>query len=44
MDVYVSLAGSRFTMHSCTSCERRWWDRDGQLVGLDRVLSTLAAR
>ena len=42
--VAVALAGSRFTMHSCPACEQRWWDRDGQPVGLDGVLSTASAR
>ena len=39
----ATIAGSRFTMHSCPTCECRWWDRDGEPVALDRVLSTVAA-
>jgi len=42
-EIGVSLVGSRFTMHSCPTCETRWWDRDGELVGLDRVLTAVAA-
>lgn len=43
VQVGVSLAGSRFTMHSCPGCETRWWDRDGELVDLDGILTTVAA-
>lgn len=43
VQIAVSLAGSRFTMHSCPSCENRWWDRDGELVALDRILTTVSA-
>jgi transposase-like protein len=42
VEIGVSMAGSRFTMHSCPSCERRWWDRGGQPVGLDGVLSQVS--
>ncbi len=41
MEIGVAIAGSRFTMHSCPGCELRWWDRDGELVALDRVLSAV---
>lgn len=42
-EICVSLAGGRFTMHSCPSCEDRWWDRDGEPIALDRVLTTLSS-
>jgi Zn-finger nucleic acid-binding protein len=43
IEIRASLVGSRFTMHSCPTCETRWWDRDGELVGLERVLAAVAA-
>jgi hypothetical protein len=44
IEIRLSLGDRKFTMHSCPACERRWWDRDGQRVALDGVLSTVAAR
>ena len=41
MEIAMAMAGVRFTMHSCPSCEARWWDRDGDIVALDRVLTTV---
>ncbi len=38
------LASQRVTMHSCTRCETRWWDRDGAPVALESVLSVASAR
>lgn len=29
---------------SCRSCEARWWERDGDTVALDEVLSMAARR
>ena len=43
VEIRVAFGDSHFTMHSCPSCEARWWDLDGELVALDRVLSTVAA-
>jgi hypothetical protein len=43
VQIGVSLAGSRFTMQSCPSCENRWWESDGELVALDRILATVSA-
>ncbi len=42
VEIGLSIAGTRFTMHSCPSCERRWWDRDGERVPLEGVLSAVA--
>lgn len=42
-EIHVSLASGRFTMHSCPSCEDRWWDRDGEPVALEGVLTSASA-
>jgi len=43
LEINTTIAGRHYTMHSCPGCETRWWDRDGQHVALDRILSTIAA-
>ncbi|HEX2192597.1 MAG TPA: hypothetical protein VHH09_05345 [Acidimicrobiales bacterium] len=37
-EISLTLKGSSVTMHSCTRCETRWWDQDGQKVALPQVL------
>ena len=32
------------TMHSCSACENRWWDRGGERVTLPSVLELVAAK
>lgn len=39
VDIEMSLRGSKVVLHACSFCETRWWDRDGETVDLDRVLS-----
>lgn len=44
MKINLYMAGTPMVMHSCTSCEARWWDdADGQRVNLGGVLA-LATR
>jgi hypothetical protein len=44
VEICVQLEGTRITMHSCSVCEARWWDRDGEVVGLGNVLSMVPRR
>lgn len=44
VEIAVSLGDTRLTMHSCSRCDRRWWDRDGGLIELQDVLNLAAAR
>lgn len=44
VEISMELHSEKVTMHSCPACERRWWDRDGQSVGLGSVLDLVAAR
>jgi hypothetical protein len=39
VEINLSLRGSSVTMHSCASCETRWWDQEGQRLALGQVLS-----
>jgi hypothetical protein len=32
------------TMHSCSTCENRWWDRGGERVSLPSVLELVASK
>ena len=32
------------TMHSCSRCDTRWWDSDGEKVGLPNVLELATVR
>jgi len=34
----ITLRERTITMHSCSRCETRWWDREGEPVGLSHVL------
>lgn len=43
VEINVTFTSGTFTMHACPSCERRWWDRDGHPVALERVLTAVAA-
>jgi len=39
VEVDVRLGDTTVTMHACSTCETRWWDRDGRQVDLDTVLA-----
>ncbi|MDQ4134506.1 MAG: type II toxin-antitoxin system MqsA family antitoxin [Actinomycetota bacterium] len=39
VEISLSLRGSTVTMHSCASCETRWWDKEGQRLALGQVLT-----
>ena len=32
------------TMHSCSACENRWWDRGGERMTLPSVLELVASK
>lgn len=36
--INLTVADSRVSMHSCSACECRWWDREGAPVALGEVL------
>jgi hypothetical protein len=44
VEIGMQLAETRVTMHSCSGCEARWWDRDGEVVGLRSVLNMVPRR
>jgi Zn-finger nucleic acid-binding protein len=44
VEIRMQLHDEKVTMHSCPACERRWWDRGGESVGLRSVLDLAAVR
>ena len=44
VSIAVNVGGTKVTMHSCSTCDRRFWERDGEGIALDRVLSLAGAR
>ena len=42
VEIQLTLKGSALTMHSCSNCDTRWWDTDGQLVPLKGVFELAA--
>ena len=39
MSVRLVVAESPMEFTSCQACEGRWWERDGEMVTLDSVLT-----
>ncbi len=44
VEIGLNLRDQRVTMHSCSVCENRWWDKGGERVTLPSVLALVAAR
>jgi hypothetical protein len=38
VEVGLNIAQRKVTMRSCSHCDTRWWDSDGESLGLPRVL------
>ena len=43
VEIGMHLRGQRVTMHSCSQCETRWWDSDGERLALPSVLELATA-
>ena len=39
VQIGVTLKGARVTLTSCSACELRWWDEEGDRVGLSHVFA-----
>ncbi len=42
--ISLQLREERVTMRSCSHCDLRWWDRDGEPMALPSVLELVATR
>lgn len=43
VEIGLHLRAQQVTMRSCPQCEMRWWEKDGERVGLPSVLELVAA-
>ncbi|HSH58748.1 MAG TPA: hypothetical protein VK988_03725 [Acidimicrobiales bacterium] len=44
VDIEVTLQEQRVTMHSCSRCDSRWWESEGESLGLPRVVELATGR
>ena len=44
VEIDITLKERNVTMHSCSACDTRWWDREGERVGLPHVLELATVR
>lgn len=38
VEIGMNVGENRVTMHSCSRCDTRWWERDGRRVAVNGVL------
>lgn len=43
IEVGLTIAQRKVTMRSCSHCDTRWWDSDGESLALPRVLELASA-
>ena len=43
VEISLEQAGQAMVMRSCSTCDTRWWCRDGEHVDLGAVLDTVAS-
>ena len=44
VEIRVTVKERLVTMRSCSRCDSRWWDSDGESVPLPRVVELVTAR
>jgi len=44
VEIGVHVRDQVLTMHSCSACENRWWDRGGERVTLPSVLELVSSK
>jgi len=44
VEIGLRVKDQTITMHSCSMCESRWWDKAGERVTLPSVLELVASR
>lgn len=42
-EIRFDQAGRAMVMRSCSTCDSRWWQRDGEDVALPSILDTVAS-
>lgn len=43
VEIRLDQAGQEMVMRSCSTCDTRWWSRDGEDVALGSVLHAMAS-
>ena len=43
VEIRLDQAGRAMVMRSCSTCDSRWWQRDGEDVAFGSVLETVAS-
>jgi hypothetical protein len=44
VEIGMNVGENRVTMHSCSRCDTRWWERDGRRVAVNGVLQLATVR
>jgi hypothetical protein len=44
VQIGLKLKERKVTMHSCSRCDTRWWDAEGERLGLPNVLEMATVR
>lgn len=44
VEIGLTIQERRVTLHSCSACDTRWWDQDGEQVQVGRVLELATVR
>ena len=43
VEIRLDQAGRAMVMRSCSTCDSRWWQSDGENVALPSILATVAS-
>jgi transposase-like protein len=44
VEISMTLAGERVLLRSCSACDTRWWNREGEPIALRDVLQLASVR
>ncbi|HZQ26793.1 MAG TPA: hypothetical protein VFA94_03740 [Acidimicrobiales bacterium] len=44
VEVALTMGQRKVTMRSCSRCDTRWWDSEGESLNLPRVLELASTR
>jgi hypothetical protein len=40
VEIKLQVGSKNLTLRSCSHCETKWWENEGETVGLDNILSS----
>ena len=44
VEIQVKLSGREVTLHSCSKCDTRWWDEEGEVIDVSEVIDLATVR